>query len=214
MTARMEATGAIRVLCVDDHSIVRDGITFIIARQPDMTVVGSATTADEAVGMFRHHRPDITLMDLRLRGSSGTDAIEAIRREYPDARIIVLTMYDGDEDIYRALKAGAATYLLKDTLSDDLIRVVREVHSGKRPVHPYVEARLAERSSHPTLTPREVEVMELIMRGLRNKEIAPLLGISELTVQVHVKSIFAKLQVNDRTRAVQVALRRGIVHLP
>jgi two-component system NarL family response regulator len=210
----MDTKPPIRVLCVDDHSIVRDGIAFIINRQPDMTVVGSAATADEAVETFRRERPDITLMDLRLRGSSGTDAIVAIRREDPDARVIVLTMYDGDEDIYRALKAGAATYLLKDMLSDDLIRVVRDVHSGERPVPADVEARLAARSSQPTLTPREVEVMELIMRGLRNKEIAPLLGISELTVQVHVKSIFAKLQVNDRTAAVQVALRRGIVHIP
>ena len=204
----------IRVLCVDDHSIVRDGIALIINRQPDMTVVASAASADEAAAMFREHRPDITLMDLRLRGSSGTDAIQEIRRVDPEARIIVLTMYDGDEDIYRALKAGAATYLLKDMLSDDLIRVVREVHSGQRPVRPEVEARLTERSTHPTLTPREIDVMELIMRGLRNKEIAPLLGISELTVQVHVKSIFAKLQVNDRTGAVQVAVRRGIVHMP
>ena len=132
----------------------------------------------------------------------------------PEARIIVLTMYDGDEDIYRALHAGAITYLLKDTLSDDLIRVVREVHSGHRTQRPDVEARLAERLTHPTLTNREIEVTQLMMQGLRNKEIAPSLGISEGTVQVHIKNIFAKLGVNDRTAAVKVALSRGIVHMP
>ena len=203
----------IRILCVDDHSIVREGIALIVNRQPDMEVVASAATVPEAIAKFVEHRPDVTLMDLRLRGASGTEAIEAIRTHDPQARIIVLTMYDGDEDIYRALHAGAATYLLKDTLSDDLIREVREVQSGHRPVHPDVEARLAERSTHPALTPREVEVMELIMQGLRNKEIAPSLGISEGTVQVHIKNIFAKLQVSDRTAAVQVALRRGIIHI-
>ena len=211
--AESPSQGKIRILCVDDHCIVREGIALIVNRQPDMEVVASAASVPEAVDRFLEHRPDVTLMDLRLRGASGTEAIEAIRRLDPRALIIVLTMYDGDEDIYRALHAGAATYLLKDTLSDDLIREVREVQSGRRPVHPDVEARLAERSSHPPLTPREVEVMELIMQGLRNKEIAPSLGISEGTVQVHIKNIFAKLQVNDRTAAVQVALRRGIIHI-
>ena len=211
--AESPSQGKIRILCVDDHCIVREGIALIVNRQPDMEVVASAATVREAIDRFTEHRPDVTLMDLRLRGASGTEAIEAIRRLDPRALIIVLTMYDGDEDIYRALHAGAATYLLKDTLSDDLIREVREVQSGRRPVHPDVEARLAERSSHPPLTPREVEVMELIMQGLRNKEIAPSLGISEGTVQVHIKNIFAKLQVNDRTAAVQVALRRGIIHI-
>lgn len=205
---------AIRVLCVDDHSIVREGIALILRQQPDMAVVASAATGAEALNLFQRYRPDITLMDLRLRGSSGTDAISAIRRIAPEARIIVLTMYDGDEDIYRALQAGAITYLLKDTLSDDLIRVVREVHSGRRPLRPDVEARLVERRSHPTLTKREVEVTHLMMQGLRNKEIAPSLGISEGTVQVHIKSIFSKLSVNDRTAAVKVALLRGIVHMP
>lgn len=204
----------IRVLCVDDHAIVREGIGLILKQEPDLEVVAAAATGEEAVSLFGRHRPDVTLMDLRLRGTSGTQAIEAIRRVDPAARIIVLTMYDGDEDIYRALNAGAVTYLLKDTLSDDLIRVVREVHSGKRPFRPDVEARLAERSTHPTLTPREIGVMELMMHGLRNKEIAPSLGISEGTVQVHIKNIFAKLNVTDRTAAVKVALLRGIVHIP
>jgi len=207
------STPKIRVLCVDDHSIVREGIALIINRQPDMEVVASTASGNEAIDLFRQLKPDIVLMDLRLQGLSGTAAIQEIRRTDREARIVVLTMFDGDEDIHRALQAGAATYLLKDTLSDDLIRVVREVHSGKRPVPEGVQARLAERSAHPTLTPREVEVITLVTQGLRNKEIAASLGISEGTVTVHLKSIFAKLGVNDRTAAVKVALRRGIVHI-
>jgi DNA-binding NarL/FixJ family response regulator len=203
----------IRVLCVDDHSIVREGIALIINRQDDMEVVATAASGDEAVALFDRFGPDVTLMDLRLPGLSGTEAIEQIRHVNANARIVVLTMFDGHEDIHRALQAGATTYLLKDTLSDDLIRVVREVHSGKRPVPADIEARLAERLAHPTLTPREVDVIELITQGLRNKEIAASLGISEGTVQVHVKSIFAKFGVSDRTAAVKVALRRGIVHM-
>jgi two-component system, NarL family, response regulator len=203
----------IRVLCVDDHRIVREGIALIISRQPDMEVVGSAATGEEAVLLFKRHRPDVTLMDLQLPTMSGLEAIQAIRREYDDARIIVLTMYQGDEDIHRALSAGATTYLLKDTLSDDLIRFVREVHAGRRPIRPDVKARLDERAAQPTLTPREIQVMELVSEGRRNKEIASLLGISEETVQVHLKNIFAKLKVSERTAAVNVALRRGIVHI-
>ena len=206
-------TPPIRVLCVDDHRIVREGIGLIIARQPDMEVVGSAATGEEAVSLFKRERPDVTLMDLQLATMSGLEAIQAIRREDADARIIVLTMYQGDEDIHRALKAGATTYLLKDTLSDDLIRFVREVHSGRRPIRADVKARLDERALQPTLTPREVQVMELVSEGRRNKEIAVLLGISEETVQVHLKNIFAKLKVGERTAAVNVAIRRGIVHI-
>ena len=203
----------IRVLCVDDHRIVREGIGLIISRQPDMEVVGSAATGEEAIALFKRERPDVTLMDLQLATMSGLEAIQAIRREDADARIIVLTMYQGDEDIHRALAAGAATYLLKDTLSDDLIRFVREVHAGRRPIRADVKARLDERATQPTLTPREVQVMELVSEGRRNKEIAVLLGISEETVQVHLKNIFAKLKVGERTAAVNVAIRRGIVHI-
>jgi RNA polymerase sigma factor (sigma-70 family) len=203
----------IRVLCVDDHRIVREGIGLIIARQADMEVVGSAATGEEAVLLFKRERPDVTLMDLQLPVMSGLDAIRSIRREDADARIIVLTMYQGDEDIHRALSAGATTYLLKDTLSDDLIRFVREVHAGRSPIRADVKARLDERAGQPTLTPREVQVMELVYEGRRNKEIATLLGISEETVQVHLKNIFAKLKVGERTAAVNVALRRGIVHI-
>lgn len=203
----------IRVLCVDDHRIVREGIALIIARQPDMKVVGFAATGDEAVQQWRRHRPDITLMDLRLGETSGLDAIRAIRREAPDARVIVLTMYQGDEDIHQALAAGAATYLLKDMLSDDLIRTVREVHAGGQPIDETVKARLNERAAQPPLTPREIQVLKLVAKGHRNKEIAALLNLSEETVPVHLKNIFAKLKVNERTAAVHVALRRGIVHI-
>ena len=209
----MNTNAQIRVLCVDDHRIVREGIGLIIARQPDMEVVGSAATGEEAVALFKRERPDVTLMDLQLSTMSGLEAIQAIRREDADARIIVLTMYQGDEDIHRALTAGATTYLLKDTLSDDLIRFVREVHAGRRPIRADVKARLDERATQPTLTPREVQVMELVSEGRRNKEIAVLLGISEETVQVHLKNIFAKLKVGERTAAVNVAIRRGIVHI-
>ena len=203
----------IRVLCVDDHRIVREGIALIIGREPDMEVVASAASGEEAVAMFDQHRPDVTLMDLQLGAMSGVEATRAIRRLSPDARVVVLTMYQGDEDIHRALEAGAYTYLLKDTLSDDLIRVVRDVHHGEHPVSPDVQARLAERAGRPTLTPREIQVVELVSQGMRNKEIAASLGISEETAQVHVKNILSKLSVNDRTAAVNVAIRRGIMHI-
>lgn len=208
------ATQRIRVLCVDDHRIVREGIALIIGRQPDMTVVATAASGEEAVALCRRYRPDVTLMDLQLGGMSGLEAIRAIRRHDPTARIVVLTMYQGDEDIYRSLNAGAVTYLLKDTLSDDLVRVIREVHQGTPSLSPDVAARLAERAAKPALTGREVQVIELIAQGMRNKEIAASLGISEETAQVHVKNILAKLDVKDRTAAVTVALRRGIIHIP
>lgn len=205
--------GTIRVMCVEDHRIVREGLALIINQEPDMKIVGACATGDEAVSLYRTSKPDVTLMDLRLGATSGVDAIKAIRKEDPNARIIVLTMYEGDEDIFRAHQAGATTYLLKDTLSSDLVRVVREVHKGERPVLPEVQARLAERASMPTLTSREIEVLQLISQGLRNKEVGAMLGITEGTVQIHVKNIFAKLNVNDRTGAVQVAVRRGLIHM-
>jgi len=202
----------IRVLCVDDHRVVLKAIAGLIDQEQDIQTVGMAATGFNATELFRAQRPDVTLMDLRLPDMSGVDAILAIRRIDPEARIIVLTMYEGDEDIHRAFQAGAATYLLKDILADELVVAIREVHAGKRPIGPSVEARLVERSAWEPLTRREIEIINLISRGLRNKEVAASLGVSEGTVKVHVKSILAKLGVNDRTAAVSVALRRGIIH--
>ena len=207
------AKSPIRVLVVDDHRIVREGLALIINREADIEVVGTAASGEEAVAAFTRDRPDIVLMDLQLPGMSGVDAIRDIRRLDPRARIVVLTMYGGDEDIHRALEVGATTYLLKDSLSDDLIRVVREVHAGGRPMTPDVQARLDDRAAHPTLTQREIRVLQVVMEGKRNKEIAASLSISEETVEVHMKNIFAKLGVHDRTAAVYVALRRGIIHV-
>jgi len=202
----------ITVLCVDDHPVVLDGISQKISSQGDMRVVGLATDGRQAVELFKRHHPDVTLMDLQLPTTSGLQAIRAIRSNDPKARIVVLTMYQGDEDIFRALESGAATYLLKDTLSDDLVRVVREVYAGSTKLPPNVATRLAARSTQRGLTTREVEVLERIAEGMRNKEIGAALRISEETVQVHVKNILSKLGVNDRTAAVTVAFRRGIIH--
>jgi two-component system NarL family response regulator len=204
----------IRVLSVDDHAIVREGISLIIDMQPDMHIVGLAASGEEAVALFRQHRPDVTLMDLQLPGISGLEAIKRIRTEDPKARVIVLTMYEGDEDIYRALQAGAATYLLKNTLSDDLVRVVREVHGGgEQPLSLEVAERLAARNATPPLTQRETDVLRLLAKGMRNKEIGANLGITEDTAHGYIKNIFSKLKVQDRTAAVTVGLRRGIIHL-
>jgi two-component system NarL family response regulator len=203
----------IRVLCTDDHLIVREGIELIINQQSDMQVIASAATGEEAIAMYRTHKPDVTIMDLQLGTMSGVEAIQAIRREDPQARIVVLTMYQGDEDVYRAMQAGASTYLFKDTRSDDLIRVIRDVNAGEHPVTPAVEARLAERASRPALTKRELQVLTNISRGMRNREIADALGVAEDTVVVHIRNIFWKLNVKDRTEATHVALRRGIIHV-
>jgi DNA-binding NarL/FixJ family response regulator len=203
----------IRILCVDDHRIVREGIASLIDRQPDMRVVASAASGEEAIDLFFEHQPDITLMDLQLGVMDGISAIKIIRRRSPDARIVVLTMRRGDEDIHRALEAGASTYLMKDMISDDLIRVLREVQAGAHPMPADVEARLAERAMSRTLTDREVQVVELVAQGMRNKEIGVSLGITETTVQVHVKNILAKLKVQDRSGAITAAIRRGIIHI-
>lgn len=203
----------IRVLCTEDHSIVREGIALIINRQPDMEVIASAASGEEAIALFRTHQPDVTLMDLRLGTMSGVETIRALRQLQPEARIVVLTMYQGDEDIYRALEAGAAAYLLKDTLADELVNVIRSVYEGRQPMTPDVQERLAERASRPSLTPREVQVLELIAEGMRNREIARVLHLSEETVEVHAKNIRTKLGVKDRTAAVNVAIKRGIIHI-
>ena len=204
---------AITVLCVDDHPLVLDGIMQKINRQPYMSVVATASDGRQAVELYKRHRPDVTVMDLQLPGMSGLDAIQAIRAENPKARIVVLTMYQGDEDIFRALKSGAATYLLKDIPSDDLIRAVRDVHQGVSTLPPNVAQRLGTRPFDEGLTARGMEVLRLLAAGMRNKEIAAALDISQETVQGHVKRILRTLEVNDRTAAVTVAIRRGIIRL-
>ncbi len=204
----------IRILVVDDHAIVRKGLAAILDPEPDMEVVASASTGKQAVEMFRATQPDVTIMDLSLTPEmSGIEAIRAIKREFRDARIVVLSAAKGDEDIYRALQAGAATYLLKDTLGDDLVPIVREVYAGGGTIPPYVARKLADRVTLPTLTAREVEVLQLVAQGLRNKEIAGFLNISSMTTEGHLRNIMTKLGVHDRTEAVTVAVRRGIIHI-
>ncbi len=203
----------LQILCVDDHQVVLEGIASMISREPDMEVVAAARTGEQAVALFQRHRPDVTIMDLQLPGIGGLEAIGAIRKHDASARIVVLTMHPGEEDIFRALQAGAATYVLKDSIFEELVRVVRGVAAGERLLPPNVASILAARASHETLTPREVTVLELMAKGLRNKEIAAALGITELTTKVHLRSLFAKLGVSDRTEALTVAMRRGIIHL-
>jgi DNA-binding NarL/FixJ family response regulator len=207
-------TPTIRVLCADDHRLMREGIARIVGVQPDMTVVAQASDGEQAVAQFLKYRPDVTLMDLEMPTMTGIQAIQAILGHQADARIVVLTMYHGDEDIHRAIAAGAMGYLLKDTLPDDLIRVIREVHSGRRAIPPEIAAALEQRASQPTLTFRESQVLELLATGKRNKEIAAALGISGDTASAHIKSIFLKFNVHDRTAALAEALRRGIIHIP
>jgi len=203
----------IRVLVVDDHPMIRAGLIATISPETDMTVVASASNGREGVEQYRLHQPEILLIDLKMPEMGGVEAIRTIRAEFPSARIIVLSTYQGDEDIYRAMEAGAVTYLLKDTLAEKMIGVIREVAGGGRPIPPEVAERLTDRMFQPALTNREVEVLQLVARGMRNKEIAAELKISDETAQGRVKNILAKLSVHDRTEAVAVAIRRGIVHL-
>jgi two-component system NarL family response regulator len=193
--------------------MIRAGLTATIEPEPDMTVVGSASSGREGLELYRQHQPDVLLIDLKMPEMGGVEAIRTIRAEFPSAKIIVVSTYQGDEDIYRALEAGAVTYLLKDTLADKMIGVIRDVAKGGRPIPPEVAERLTGRMFQPALTNRETEVLQLIARGMRNKEIAAELNISDETAQGHVKNILAKLSVHDRTEAVAVAIRRGIVHL-
>jgi DNA-binding NarL/FixJ family response regulator len=204
---------AIRIMVVDDHPVVREGFAGMIATEPDMSVVAEARNAEEAQRLFREHHPDVTLMDLRMPGMNGIDAIRAIRREYPQSRFIVLTTYDGDEDIYRALEAGAQAYLLKDMLCDEILAAIRAVHAGQRRIPAEVGTRLAERMSGLELSGREQQVLELVVKGKSNKEIAGELDITEATVKGHLSNILSKLGVTDRTQAAITALRRGLVHL-
>ncbi len=202
-----------RIMCVDDHLLVREGIALVLERQADIQVVSSVASGEEAVERYPEVRPDVVLMDLQLGGISGLEAIKRLRAIDPSAHIVVLTVMQGDEDIFRALQAGAIAYVLKDTLSHDLVRVVREVHAGRRALGATVAAKLTERASGPTLSAREIEVVELMSQGMRNKEVAASLGITERTAEVHVRNILTKLSVKDRTAAVSVAIRRGIIHL-
>ena len=203
----------IRILSVDDHPLVREGIAVIIDSQADMKIIGKASTAAEGIQEFRKHRPDVTLMDLRLPDLSGIEAIIAIRAEFPDARIIVLTMFEGDVEIQRALEAGARGYLLKSMPPVELVSVIRQVHAGKRRLPPEVAAQLSEYMGEESLTPREIEVLQQVAGGNRNREIGEYLGISEDTVKVHLRRIMDKLQARDRTQAITIAVRRGIIRL-
>jgi len=203
----------IRVFSVDDHPLLREGIAAIINSQPDMVLVSQAANGREAIQMYRSHQPDVTLMDLRLPDLSGIDAMIAIRAEFPDARIIMLTTFDGDVEIQRALAAGARGYVLKNMPPNELVQVIRQVHAGKKRVPPEIAAHLAEHLSDEALTAREIEVLQKIAAGNRNRDIADVLHISEETVKVHVKHIMEKLGAKDRTQAIAIAVRRGIIQL-
>jgi DNA-binding NarL/FixJ family response regulator len=209
----MNAGGKIRVFCVDDHPIVRDGIAAIINLQPDMSLVAAAATAGEALKRFSELRPDVALVDLRLPDMSGFDLIKKLRDMHPNARIIVLSSHEGDVDIQRALEAGAQGYVVKGIVREELLETIRSVHAGKRRLPALVAQKLAEHMGEDPISTRELDVLALMAAGKRNKEIASQLAIAEDTVKMHVRNILSKLQVNDRTEAVTVALRRGIIHL-
>jgi two-component system NarL family response regulator len=203
----------IRILVAEDHLVARVGVSTIVNMQPDMTVVAEASNGQQAVELFRKHRPDVTLLDLRMPGMGGVEAAVAIRAEFPTARMIALTTYGGDEDIRRALAAGVLAYLTKDVLHDELLKAIRAVHEGLTYLPAAVAAALAAQLPRPDLSAREVQVLELIVRGLANKQIAYTLNIAEHTVKNHVKNILSKLGAQDRTQAATAAIQRGIIHL-
>jgi DNA-binding NarL/FixJ family response regulator len=203
----------IRVLSVDDHPLLRQGIGALVGAQPDMVMVGQAATGEDGLREFRAQRPDVTLLDLRLPDMSGVEVLRAIRAEAPEARVVILTTFEGDVEIQRALEAGARGYLLKTMPPGELVEAIRQVHAGKKRIPPAVAAQLAEHVSDEALTPREVEVLRHIAQGNRNKDIAERLFISEETVKVHVKHVMDKLGANDRTEAVAIGIRRGIIQL-
>ena len=210
---RLKMIMRIRVLSVDDHELLREGIAALVSSQPDMQLVAEAGNGREAIEQFRQHHPDVTLMDLQMPEMNGIDAMLTLRAEFPDARIIVLTTYTGDVQVLRALKAGARAYLLKGLLRKELLETIRAVHAGQKRVPPAVAAELAEHVIDDSLTSREIDVLRLIAAGNANKEVAAQLSITEETVKGHVKNILAKLGANDRTHAVTIGLKRGIIEL-
>jgi DNA-binding NarL/FixJ family response regulator len=209
----MSTTDSIRVFSVDDHPLLREGIAALIKSQPDMVLAGEAATGRDAIQQFQKHQPDVTLMDLRLPDMNGIDVMIAIRTEFPNARIIILTTFEGDVEIQRALEAGARGYMLKSMPPKELLEVIRQVHAGKKRIPPEIAAQIAEHISDEDLTDREVEVLREIAGGNRNRDIAEKLFITEETVKVHIKHIMEKLGASDRTQAVTIGVRRGIIQL-
>lgn len=209
----MSKASTIRVFSVDDHPLLREGIATLVNSQPDMELIAQASTGTEAVQVFKQHEPDVTLLDLRLPDMSGIDTLIAIRTAFPEARIIMLTTFEGDVEIQRALQAGARGYLLKNMPPSELLDVIRQVHAGKKRIPPEIASQLAEHLSDETLTEREVEVLREVANGNRNRNIAEKLFISEETVKVHIKHIMEKLGASDRTQAVAIGVRRGIIQL-
>lgn len=212
MTTEPSST-PIRVLCIDDHPLVRKGIASILGTEADMQLVAEGSNGRDAIELFRRHRPDVTLMDLRMPELDGIAAVKEIRAEFPDSKIIALTSYDGDHDIYRALEAGVRGYLLKEMVHTEVIRAIRHVHAGGHLMPGEVAQRLGESLRQAALTPREIEVLTLVAQGLANKEVGAQLGTAAGTIKMHVQNILAKLGATDRTQAVTIALQRGIIHL-
>lgn len=208
----MTALSLINVMIVDDHPLVRVGMATVVNQQTDMRIAAEADGGPRALELYRELRPEVVLMDLRLRGDSGTQLTSAIRAEFPDARVLVISNYDGDEDIHQALAAGAMGYLFKSVVEDELVDAIREIAAGRRYLPQGVAARLSENEPSARLTRRELELLELLGKGLRNREMGQVLGVSEDTVKTHLKSLFRKLHVSDRAEAVREGLRRGFIH--
>lgn len=209
----MTVAAIIKVMIVDDHPLVRVGMATVVNQQPDMTIAAEAEGGPRVMELYRAHRPDVVLMDLRLRGDSGARLTSLIRGEFPDARILMISNYDGDEDIHQALAAGAMGYLFKSVVEDEVVDAIREIHAGRRYLPKGVAARLQENESSARLTRREDEILELLGKGLGNRELGQVLGVSEDTVKTHLKSLFRKLGVSDRAEAVREGMRRGFIHV-